>query len=37
LAHSLEDEAEKQMEMQLLDSPLPEPKIMPPKKEVTIT
>jgi hypothetical protein len=25
------------MEMQLLESPLPEPKIMAPKKEVTIT
>jgi hypothetical protein len=34
--HALEDETEKQMEMQLLDSP-PSPKIKQPKKEVTIT
>jgi len=33
--HSLEDEAEKQVEMQLLDSSLTEPKIIQPKKEVT--
>ncbi len=35
--HSLEDETEKQMEMQLLDSPSSEPQIKQPKKEVIIT
>ncbi len=33
---TLEDETEKQLEMQLLDSPSLEPKIKQPKKEVTM-
>jgi hypothetical protein len=35
--HALEDETEKQLEMQLLDSPPGTPKIRQPSKEVIMT
>lgn len=36
-SHKLEDETEKQLEMQLLDSSSPETEIKQPKKKVTTT